>query len=150
LPVADLAVAPRVALVDNAIDVAALYASVVSPSVGAVSMFLGTVRDLNDGRPVTGIEYEAYRPMAQSELERIVGEVKQATDGLTVAVVHRLGTLQVGEISVAIVAAHPRRTAAIRSAERIIEEIKQRVPIWKLEHYVDGERQWVDPTTAVR
>ena len=87
----------RIALVDEPIDVAELHAAVEGAGMGAVSVFLGVVRNVNAGRAVTGIDYEAYRPMALAELERIVHEVEALHDGLTVAVVHRLGELTIGE-----------------------------------------------------
>lgn len=142
------AVAHHVAVVNVPIDVTGLISRVSATGVGAVSVFLGTVRDLNDGRPVTGIDYQAYHPMAELELRAIVAEVCNASQGLRVAVEHRVGTLAVGEVSVAIAAAHAHRAPALDAARAIIEAIKVRVPIWKQEHYVDGDRAWVDPTIA--
>ena len=141
---------PLVGIVDEAVDVAALYAGVSKAGVGAISVFLGTVRDTNAGKPVSGIDYEAYRPMAEAELNRIVREVEAALPGTRIAAVHRLGTLGIGDISVAIAAAHARRKQAMEAAQRVIELIKARVPVWKLEHYVDGTREWVDPSGAPR
>ncbi len=131
------------------IDVNALLGMVADAGVGAVSLFLGTVRDVNDGRAVTGIEYEAYQPMAESELRAIASEVCAAVPGLRLAVEHRVGTLSVGEVSVAIAAAHAHRAEALDAARTVIETLKRRVPIWKREQYVDGDRSWVDPTKAV-
>ena len=136
----------HVAVVVDTIDVANLIARVSHAGVGAISTFLGTVREHNDGRAVTGIDYEAYEPMASLELMAIAQETCAATPGLQVAIEHRIGTLVVGEVSVAIVASHARRAPAMAATQRIIETLKQRVPIWKREHYVDGERGWVDPT----
>ena len=115
-------------------------------SVGAVSLFVGTVREFNDGRDVSGIDYEAYQPMAERELNAVAREACDGIPGLRLAVEHRVGTLLVGDISVAIAAAHARRAPAIAGAQRVIEVLKQRVPIWKREHYLDGDRRWVDPT----
>lgn len=134
------------AIVQAPIDVAALIATAQAAGVGALSVFLGTVRDLNEGRSVTGMDYEAYESMAQSELAAVAREVCERTPGLRVAIEHRIGTLGIGEVSVAIVAAHAHRGPALDGARAIIESLKQRVPIWKREHYVDGERAWVDPT----
>lgn len=134
------------AIVDDPIDVGKLITLAQSPAIGALSVFLGTVRDVNDGRDVTGIDYEAYRPMAERELAAVAREVCDATPMLRVSIEHRVGTLHVGDVSVAIVAAHPRRAAACDAARQIIEALKVRVPIWKREHYVDGDRAWVDPT----
>lgn len=137
----------HIAIVDAVIDVAKLMAHVESPSVGAISLFVGTVRHHNDGRQVTGIDYEAYQPMAEHQLRAVAIEACEALPGLSVAIEHRIGTLVVGDASVVIAAAHARRAPALAGAQRIIEVLKQRVPIWKREHYVDGERRWVDPTS---
>ena len=136
----------HVAVVVDTIDVARLIARVSHAGVGAISTFLGTVREHNDGRAVTGIDYEAYEPMASLELMAIAQETCVATPGLQVAIEHRIGTLVVGDVSVAIAASHARRAPAMAATQRVIETLKQRVPIWKREHYVDGERAWVDPT----
>ncbi len=136
----------HVAIVDRPIDVGRLMSRVEHSSVGAVSLFVGTVREFNDGRDVSGIDYEAYQPMAERELGAIAREACDEIPGLRLAIEHRVGTLLVGDISVAIAAAHARRAPAIAAAQRVIEVLKQRVPIWKREHYLDGERRWVDPT----
>lgn len=140
---------PYVSVVSEPIDVTRVSAMVEHASVGAVSLFVGTVREHNDGRPVTGIDYEAYQPMAQLELARLATEVTAQWPGLRLAIVHRVGTLHVGEASVVIAAAHARRAPALAAAQQTIESLKQRVPIWKREHYVDGERRWIDPTATV-
>ncbi|WP_337170634.1 molybdenum cofactor biosynthesis protein MoaE [Gemmatimonas aurantiaca] len=134
------------AIVTAPIDVGALITRTQDDGVGAISVFLGTVRDFNDGRPVTGIEYEAYEAMAARELAAVAEEACAATPGLRVSVEHRVGTLGIGEVSVAIVAAHAHRAQACDGARAVIEALKQRVPIWKREHYVDGDRVWIDPT----
>lgn len=136
----------HVAIVSAPIDVGALLSRAQAPGVGAVSMFLGTVRDLNDGRPVSGMEYEAYGPMAESELRTIAEETCGRIAGLRLVVEHRVGTLEIGEASVAIVAAHAHRAQAMDGAREVIEALKRRVPIWKREHYLNGEREWLDPT----
>ena len=130
-------------LVDEPIDVAAMLARVARQANGATVLFIGTVRDVNDGRPVSGMEYTAYRAMAERELVDIAREAHDrfATDDI--AIEHRLGTLDLGDASVAIAVAHPHRDAAYDASRYIIEELKKRVPIWKLEHYVDGTREWV-------
>jgi molybdopterin synthase catalytic subunit len=136
----------RTTLVRHPIDVAALLSEVERSSNGAAVLFVGTVRDVNDGRAVTGMEYTAYEAMAERELARIVEEATSRFETEDVVVEHRLGTLDVGEASVAIAAAHPHRARAFDAARYVIEQLKRRVPIWKLEHYVDGAREWVDPT----
>ncbi len=136
----------HVAIVSAPIDVSALMSRAQAPGVGAVSLFLGTVRDLNDGKPVSGMEYEAYAPMAEAELRAIAEETCGRIPGLRLVVEHRVGTLAIGEASVAIVAAHAHRAQAMDAARDVIESLKQRVPIWKREHYLSGDREWLDPT----
>src|SRR5689334_9220528 len=103
----------RVALVDRPIDVAALIAEVSDESCGAVSVFLGAVRDVNDGRRVTGIEYSAYSSMAEREMGSIAREADERFGVTRLVVEHRLGALGLGDVSVAIVVAHPHRDAAL-------------------------------------
>ncbi len=141
---------PAVALITEPIDLAQLIASVSHASVGAIASFLGTVRELNDGRSVTGIDYEAYEPMAHREMLAIAREAGQQFSGVRVSIVHRLGTLTVSEASVAIACAHARRAPAADAMRLVIEQLKVRVPIWKREHYTDGEWTWVDPMGTPR
>lgn len=136
----------HVAVVHEAIDIAHLQAHVEAPGVGAISLFLGAVREHNDGRVVTGIDYEAYQPMAERELRAVAEDVSHLFAGVRLAVEHRVGSLSVGDISVAIACGHARRAPAMAGAEALIELLKQRVPIWKREHYVDGAWHWIDPT----
>ena len=138
----------RAAIVTRVIEPAALMAEVQSRELGAISLFAGTVRDTNKGRSVTGIEYSAYTSMAESELERILAEAGDRFGVSAIVVEHRVGSLALGDVSVAIVAAHAHRAPALDCTRWMIEEIKRRVPIWKLEHYADGAREWVDPTES--
>ena|SRR5436190_8900934 len=131
------------AIVDTPIDVPRIVERVSSSANGATVLFLGTVREVNDGRDVTGIEYTAYRSMAERELAAIVEEAAALADSNDVAVEHRLGELAVGDCSVAVAVAHPHRGRAFEAARYVIEELKERVPIWKREYYVDGTREWV-------
>ena len=136
----------RSAIVDREIDPTALIAEVKSDGAGAVSVFIGTVRDVSDGRGVIGLEYEAYRAMAESELATILDEATAKYEIASLVAEHRIGELRIGDVSVAIAASHAHRAAAIECAQFVIEQIKKRVPIWKREHFVDGTREWVDPT----
>jgi molybdopterin synthase catalytic subunit len=138
----------RAAIVTREIDVAGLMAEVQSSDFGAVSLFAGTVRDMNDGRNVTAIDYSAYTSMAESELASIIAEAKDRFGVSAIVVEHRVGALEIGDVSVAIVAAHAHRAPALDCTRFVIEEIKQRVPIWKREHYADGTREWIDPTAS--
>jgi len=135
------------AIVDRPIEVERLVQQVANAGAGASSLFVGTVRDSNDGRPVVGIDYQAYGPMAERELRAIIGEARERHGTLGIAAEHRVGFLLIGEISVAIAASHARRGPAIDAVRYIIEQIKRRLPVWKREHYADGTREWIDPTT---
>ena len=138
----------RTALVRRPIDPAALLAEVQRACNGASVLFVGTVRDVNDGRAVTGMEYTAYEAMAASELAVVVEEAVRQFGTDDVVVEHRIGELDIGESSVVIAAAHAHRARAFDATRYVIEQLKRRVPIWKREHYVDGTRVWVDPTAS--
>lgn len=136
----------RAAIVRDRLDPAAVLTEVASTANGAAILFVGTVRETNEGRTVSGIEYAAYETMAARELAAIVTEAcsRFATDDVVVE--HRIGRLDLGEASVVIAVAHPHRAQAYEASRFIIEEIKRRVPIWKREEYIDGTREWIDPT----
>jgi len=136
------------AIIDTPIDVPKMLACVGNNANGATVLFVGTVREVNDGRDVTGIEYTAYRSMAERELASIVEEAAALAQSNDIAVEHRLGELSVGECSVAVAVAHPHRGRAFDAARYVIEELKRRVPIWKREQYVDGTREWVRAGSA--
>src|SRR3954471_20687376 len=136
----------RTAIVDRTIEVAALLNEVAGNHNGATLAFIGTVRDVNDGRAVTGMEYTAYRGMAERKLATIAREAVESFGTNDIIVEHRLGMLGLREASVAVVVPHPHPGAAYAASRYVIEQLKKRVPIWKLEHYVDGTREWVDPT----
>ena len=140
----------KASLVTSEIDPASLINQVSSPQHGAISLFAGTVRDVNEGRSVSAIEYSAYKTMASAELERILDEAEARFGVSALVVEHRIGLLELGDVSVAIAAAHQHREPALDCTRYVIEEIKKRVPIWKKEHYADGTREWVDPTRAAQ
>lgn len=135
-----------------------MYAAITSESIttetvlrhvghdedGAVCVFVGVVRDHNEGRLVRGVHYSAYESMATKVLTEIAGEaaVRAGTDRL--AVVHRTGELRVGEASVAIAVSTPHREQAFDACRYVIEQIKQRLPVWKQERYADGDDAWLD------
>lgn len=112
------------------------------PSDGAYVLFEGVVRNHHEGKAVESIFYDAYRPMAEKEIEKIVGEVRAAFADVAITVVHRLGHLIVGDSSIAIVAASPHRAEAFTACRMMIDRIKETVPIWKKERGPDGE-EWV-------
>jgi len=133
----------RAAVVVAKIDAARLAAEVAGHHNGAIVLFIGTVRDVNDGRPVTGMEYTAYRSMAEREMADIAREAAERFGTDDIVVEHRVGVLELGDASVAIAVAHPHRGSAYDASRYVIEQLKARVPIWKLEHYADGTREWV-------
>ena len=110
---------------------------------GAIDVFLGVVRDHNDGAAVTGMHYDAYIEMAEKELVAIVAEANALPGVGKVAAVHRVGELVVGDVSVAIAASAPHRAEAFRACRYVIEEIKKRLPVWKQERYRTGEQRWL-------
>ena len=129
-------------LTDTPIDSAALVRGVVRPGDGAYVLFEGVVRNDNEGKTVESIDYDAYRPMAEKEMARVVDDARRAFPGVAIAVVHRLGHLVIGDASIAIVGSSPHRAEAFDACRMVIDRIKQTVPIWKKERGPDGE-EWV-------
>ena len=127
------------------IDVAALLAS-ARPSDGGVCVFLGVVRNENEGRETVAIQYEVYGPMAEAEMARIARQIDTEWPDARLAMQHRAGRLAVGEVSVAVVATAPHRAEAFAACRAAIDRIKHSVPIWKKEFHPDGSSEWVDPT----
>ena len=114
---------------------------------GAITSFVGTVRDNNVNRRVTHLEYEAYEPLAVKALEQIVDETVAQWPGVRVAVHHRIGRLAIGEASIIIAAASAHRANAFAACRYVIERVKQIVPIWKHEFFEGGE-VWIEGATA--
>jgi molybdopterin synthase catalytic subunit len=131
-------------LTDRPIDLAALLGEPRS-SDGAVCVFVGVVRNESEGRETVAIEYEAYAPMAESELAHIVASLPFVWPSASVRICHRVGRLEVGEASVAIVVTAPHREDAFAACRQAIENIKEWVPIWKREIRADGSSEWVAP-----
>jgi molybdopterin synthase catalytic subunit len=125
------------------IDPAQLLSGALSPADGAALLFWGVVRNENDGRAVSSLEYSAYGEMAEREMLRIADEARARFGTGAIHVVHRTGVLAVGEASVAIAVASPHRAEAYEASRYVIEQLKQRVPVWKREGYVDGQTEWV-------
>lgn len=116
-------------------------------ATGAVVTFLGTVRNHSQGHEIEYLEYEAYKPMALREMERIVREVRDQW-GFPCAIAHRLGRLHIGEASVAIAVASPHRKEAFAACHYAIDRVKETVPIWKKEVATDGYWWVEDPLRA--
>jgi molybdopterin synthase catalytic subunit len=134
----------------DAVSVDEAVGHVSHGGAGAVCVFLGVVRDVNDGHAVERLEYQAYDSMARAELERIAREIESATLGVRVAALHRTGSLAIGEIAVVCAASAPHRSEAFLATRALIEAIKARVPIWKRETGPDGAcwSGWVDARCA--
>lgn len=126
------------------LDPSALLAEARRDGDGGLTVFVGVVRDNADGRAVTEMEYEAYEPMAEKEMERIEEDLAARHPGVRVVMRHRIGRLRVGEVAVVVAASAPHREEAFAACRAGIEEIKARVPVWKREWGPDGS-VWVDP-----
>lgn len=132
----------RFSVSSGPLDVAQTIALVAHPGAGAVDVFLGAVRDHNEGRAVTRLEYEAYGAMAVREMARIANTIEREIPGTRVAVAHRVGALEVGELAVVCAASAPHRAEAFAACRRLIDEVKATVPVWKREWGPDGP-YWV-------
>jgi molybdopterin synthase catalytic subunit len=128
------------------LSLGSMVAEAASPECGGTCVFLGTVRDGPEAGGVVAIEYSAYEAMVDAEFARLVGDARERWPGARIAVRHRLGTIPVGEASIAIVAAAPHRAQAFEACRYVIEEVKRRIPVWKKELRVDGSEVWVDPS----
>ena len=136
----------KVDLRDGPLSVDEAIAHVSRPGAGGVAVFLGVVRDQNEGRAVTKLEYQAYDAMARREMAEIAEEIEREIEGARVCALHRTGALAVGEAAVVCAASAPHRGEAFRACRALIDRIKERVPIWKREWGPDGAAWvgWVD------
>src|SRR5205085_12200054 len=132
-------------LTTEAIDYHALTESVRRPGCGGVVLFLGTVRDLTGGQETVALDYEAYPEMAEKKLALVEEETRARWPVGEMALVHRLGHLEVGEVSVAIAVSCPHRGQAFEACRHAIDRIKEIVPIWKKENWADGTTAWAEP-----
>src|SRR5215213_1872748 len=133
------------ALTHDPIDYHTLTESVRRDGCGAVCLFLGTVRDLTGDEVTAFLEYEAYPPMAEKKLAEIEAEVRRRWPVGDVAMVHRLGQLGIGEVSVAVAVSTPHRADAFAACRFAIDALKERVPIWKRENFAGGRTEWQHP-----
>jgi molybdopterin synthase catalytic subunit len=127
-----------------------VLAAVGDATYGGTAVFVGTVRDHDHGRAVTRLEYSAH-PTATAELQRVMAEIATAAPGVALGALHRVGPLAIGELAVVVAAAAPHRGDAFEIARTLIDRVKSEVPLWKLQEFVDGEREWVgacDPPIA--
>jgi molybdopterin synthase catalytic subunit len=126
------------------LDTAALRREMQDPACGGFVVFEGWVRNLNEGREVQRLEYEAFEPLAIKEGERILAAAAERFGTTRLACVHRIGNLALGEVAVWVGAGSRHRNEAFQACREVIDEVKHRVPIWKKEHYVDGDSGWVN------
>jgi molybdopterin synthase catalytic subunit len=128
----------RVQIGQAPLDAAEVLASLASPADGAVNLFLGVVRDHHENHRVLRLEYHAYGPMAQRRMHQIAEEVSERFGATEVVLLHRLGMLEVGEVSVLVAVATAHRAESFAACRHAIERIKSEVPIWKKEYFEDG------------
>jgi molybdopterin synthase catalytic subunit len=131
-------------LTKQVIDLVKVLAGVQEPTSGGTTLFIGTVRDNSEAGEVDLIRYQAYEPMAEKRLLEIEEETKRLWPMARVKLVHRLGELTVGEVSVAVAVSAPHRAEAFEACRYIIERIKRDVPIWKKERLTGGREVWVE------
>lgn len=134
-----------ISLTRNPIDYHALTEQVRRGNCGAVVVFLGTVRDLTGDRVTAALDYEAYPGMAEKKMAEIEAETCRRWSVGEIVLEHRLGRLEVGEVSVAVAVSCPHRAQAFEACRYAIDRLKELVPIWKKENWADGSTEWVHP-----
>jgi molybdopterin synthase catalytic subunit len=130
-------------LTHETIDYASLTESVRSHAAGAVVLFLGTVREMTNGRQTVALDYEAFPEMARAKFEELLAEAREKWPIVKAAIVHRLGRLELGDVSVAVAVSTPHRQQAFEAGKFLIDRLKEVVPIWKKENWADGATEWV-------
>ncbi|WLR44370.1 molybdenum cofactor biosynthesis protein MoaE [Bacillus carboniphilus] len=129
----------RYEIIDGPIDTGEVIKKVVCNEAGAITTFIGTVREWTKGKRTLYLEYQAYISMAEKKLKQIGDEVESRWPGVKVAITHRIGRLEISDIAVVIAVSSPHRKVAYEANQFIIERIKEIVPIWKKEHWENGE-----------
>jgi molybdopterin synthase catalytic subunit len=124
-----------------------LQRTLADAHAGACVTFEGWVRDHNDGRPVLALDYEAYAPLAEKEGERILAEAREKFAIVSAVCIHRVGSLRIGDLAVWVGVSAAHRGAAFDACRFVIDETKARVPVWKKEHYADGDTAWINCAT---
>jgi len=135
----------RFELAESDFAIGPLRAGLLNARAGAYASFEGWVRDHNDGRPVSGLRYEAYPALAVREGQRIVEEAMTRFAIERIYCVHRIGDLAIGDLAVWVGVSAAHRDAAFAACRHVIDEVKAHVPIWKHERYLDGDLQWLHP-----
>ena len=139
-----LRVVDVISISNEPIDPNTLRRELIDPAAGAYCSFEGWVRNLNEGQTVLQLEYEAYAPVAISEGQKVLAEAQEKWPHLQAHCVHREGLLEIGDCAVWVGVSSPHRDEAFQACRFIIDEVKVRLPIWKKEHYVDGNSGWVN------
>ena len=140
-----MAMPPHVAIQSEPFTVAAIESLVAAPGNGAICSFSGLVRDSSHGKTVTALEYDAYVPMAEKLMREIAESIENEFAINTIAMVHRIGRMEVGELVVVVSVGAAHRDAAFQAARAGIDRLKKTVPIWKKEYFTDGSH-WVGAT----
>ena len=130
-------------ILSDVISLQSISAMVKNNGIGARSVFEGTVRNVNDGYEVKKLEYECYESLAIKEGDQILNEAIEKFDLIDAFCIHRVGTLEIGETAVIVAVTSGHRDQSFKGCRYIIDEVKVRVPIWKKEHYADGETEWL-------
>jgi len=128
---------------DTPLSVDEVLNAVSDPAAGGISLFVGTVREQDHGRPVTRLGYSAH-PSAPAELRRVAEKVAASFGAIAVAAVHRVGDLEVGDLAVVVAVACPHRAEAFDACRALIDDLKQTVPIWKHQEFAGGDSEWVN------
>ena len=136
-------------ITEDPIDPAIASEFVRDPNCGANLIFFGTTRERTGDRQTELLEYQGYDPMAVKELERVAGEAKEKWPVKKIAIIHRVGLVGVGEISIVVAVSGPHRSETFAAGEWLMHEIKSRVPIWKKESWTDGRSEWQHPTDKI-
>jgi len=134
-----------IALVAGPIESSHLLEQVQSTRAGAVCLFLGTVREFTGDLVTAHLEYEAYPAMAERKLAELEAEARTRWPIIELAIVHRLGRLELGEVAVAVAVSTPHRADSFAACQWLMDTIKAVVPIWKKERWADGQEEWVHP-----
>ncbi len=132
-------------ITSDEIELGDVIRAVEAGDAGAIVHFLGVVRNNTEGREVSYLEYEAYPPMAEKKMAEIAEEIHEKWGLDRIAMIHRVGRLEIGEVSVAVAVASPHRKEAFEACHYAMNRLKQIVPIWKREVWADGEEEWVKP-----
>ena len=132
-----------IGITSNPIDPAAALEFVSVPENGGICTFIGTVRNFNQGRHVVGISYDIFKPLARKSFEQILQNVNRDYGPAILYLRHAHGRLKVGDVAVVVAVGTRHRDEAFKACRRIIEDVKRTSPIWKQEHYADGDSAWV-------